>query len=75
MLNHSFPFDMAEGFAKRLTSEADTTSERIVKAYLLAYGRDPMPEELANALVFAKTHGLTSLCRVIFNSSEFIYVK
>ena len=75
MLNHSFPFDMAEGFAKRLANEADTPGERIVEAYSLAFGRSPTSEELAEALVFAETHGLIALCRVIFNSSEFIYVK
>lgn len=42
----------AKAMASRLTQEAPTDEERVTRAYQLAYGRDPRPQELAEAIRF-----------------------
>jgi hypothetical protein len=74
---------MADQFAERIERDAvgrisnpseRTVNEQIMRAYALAYGRQPSSEELAWNTAFVKAYGLPALCRVIFNSNEFLYV-
>ncbi len=75
LLNNSFVLRMADYFSDRLKQEAGPRpSDRIRLAYSLAYGRDPTPQELALTSEFVQRHRLADLCRVIFNSNEFLYV-
>jgi len=41
---------------------------------LLAYGREPDVEEIELAESFIHQHNLAAMCRVLFNSNEFLYV-
>jgi hypothetical protein len=66
---------MAEGFAKRLREEnQDKIKEQVIRAYELAYGRKPDPEEIRLGLKLSEDHGLQALCRVLFNSNEFVVI-
>ena len=51
-----------------------TTSSRVQRGFLLAFGRPPQPEELASAVSLVERHGLESFCWGLFNTSEFVYV-
>jgi len=44
------------------------------EAYRLAFGRLPSVNELRVTEAFVQQHGLAALCRVIFNSNEFLYI-
>ena len=44
-------------------------------AWRLAYGREAENDEIAASAAFAEEHGLAALCRVIFNTNEFLYVR
>lgn len=75
LLNNSFTLRMAARMAARCQREAPAgLDEQISLAYDLAFNRRPEPAELAQGRQFAARHGLAALCRVIFNSNEFLYV-
>ncbi len=82
LMNHSFVLRMSERFAERVQSDVGRISnpsevqahQQIKRAYALAYGRRPSAEELAWTTAFVSDYGLAALCRVIFNSNEFLYV-
>jgi hypothetical protein len=75
LLNNAFVLRMAEGFSKRLKEEnQDKIREQVIRAYELAYGRRPDPEEIQLGLTLSKDHGLQALCRVLFNSNEFVVI-
>jgi hypothetical protein len=76
LLNNAMTFDMADQFAKRLEQEAGSTRKaQVALAYELAYSRTASNDELAGCLTFVDQHDLASLCRVIFNSNEFLFVR
>lgn len=75
MLNHPFVLRMADRFATRLErTTGDDVERQIRRAYALVYGRDPDRDELTPVASFVREHGLSALCRVLFNSNEFLYV-
>ncbi len=76
MLNHSFTFDMAAALAQRLQKEAgDDAEAQIRRAYQLCYSRQPTADELSDCLLLIQEHSLATLCRVLLNTSELIYVR
>lgn len=70
MMNHRFPFRMATEFAERLERDASTPTERIQRAFQLAFSREPDERELAAGLDVVQKSGLRALCRAILNSNE-----
>ena len=75
LMNNSFVLRMADRFAERIQRECGENRDRqIRRAYQLSYGRDPDGEELNLITRFVTEHGLSAMCRVIFNSNEFLYV-
>ncbi len=82
LMNHSFVLRMADRFAERLERDVGRisnpseklTGEQVKRAYAVAYGRQPSAEELEWTTAFVKDYGLPALCRVIFNSNEFLYI-
>ena len=73
ILNNPFVLKQCEHLAARVAS-AGSVPNQIERVYELALNRRPTPEELRKLVPFAEKHGLTALCRVIFNSSEFMFV-
>ena len=65
----------SEHIAARLQLDADGVGERIVLLFKRAYGRSPSPREAERVIGYARTHGLANACRVIINSSEFLFVQ
>jgi len=75
LFNSRFTLERAEAFAARVIREVGADPEaQIRRAYGLALGRDPSPEELAEVLPLIHDHGLPMLCRVLFNSNEFLFL-
>ncbi len=76
LLNNSFVLRMADATANRLTSDAPTgTAARVDRLFELAYGRSASDSEQQELTAFVDQHGLPALCRVVFNSNEFVYVE
>ncbi|HUG93342.1 MAG TPA: PSD1 and planctomycete cytochrome C domain-containing protein, partial [Planctomycetaceae bacterium] len=75
LLNNSFILRMSDHFAERLRQEAgQDPAAQVARAWELAYFRRPDPDEQRLSVEFIGEHGLPALCRVVFNSSEFLYV-
>jgi hypothetical protein len=74
LLNNQFMVRQAENFAARLEATTPERQQQISLAYRLALGREPSEEEGRLVDEFATKNGMANLCRVIFNSNEFLFV-
>jgi hypothetical protein len=75
LLNSSFAMQQAGFLCERLEKEAGAEPvAQVQRAFLLAFGRAPAPEELTAALALIRDHGLKVFCRALFNANEFIEV-
>jgi hypothetical protein len=75
LLNNALVLDLADTLAGRLRLEAGSNPEQqIERLFRLAYGRTPSRREQALVRPFVERHGLAALCRVVFNSNEFMQV-
>jgi hypothetical protein len=72
LLNSPFMLRQAERFADRLRREHQ--DQPILNAIRLTWQREPEPVEQRLISEHADEYGLEAACRVLFNSSEFLYV-
>ena len=70
LLNNSFNLAMANHFAARVADSQSPASD----AFTLATGREPTDSERTALQQYSQQHGLSNLCRVLFNLSEFVFV-
>ncbi|MEO8426964.1 MAG: PSD1 and planctomycete cytochrome C domain-containing protein [Verrucomicrobiota bacterium] len=76
LMNNSFVQRQAKYFADRVNREAgESLSAQVNHAYLLAFGREPNPDESGRAALLAKGHGVQNVCWALLNASEFLYLK
>ena len=73
ILNNPFVLSQCEHLADRVKPAGDLRRQ-INRAYQLALNRDATAEELGRLAPFAEKNGMANLCRVIFNTSEFMFV-
>ena len=75
LFNSSFVADRAEQFASRVKTVAASDMDREVAiAFELALGRAPTEIERQASREVVDQHGLATLCRVLFNSNEFLFL-
>jgi len=75
LFNDEFVLEQAQILADRLTRNADTTpSDQVNHAFQLVYGRLADRVESEVCVKHIETHGLDALCRVLFNSNEFLFI-
>jgi mono/diheme cytochrome c family protein len=74
LLNNDFMVRMAEHFAERVQGAGDDVASRIAAAYRLALGRSPSAEELSVLVPLAEEHGMANVCRLVFNTNEFVFI-
>ena len=53
----------------------DSIEKQVVRAWQLAYQRNPTPDEARLASRLVADHGLKALCRALFNSNEFVTIE
>ena len=76
LMNNAFVLRQARAFAERIERDVESDREhRVRRAFEIALGRTPGPEEMAWSEDLAAEHGLSSLCWGLFNTSEFLYVN
>jgi hypothetical protein len=73
--NSAFTVRYAEHFATQLDSSGPDLQGRINTACEWAWGRPPGKEDAQELSDYAQRHGLANLCRLLFNSNEFIFVN
>ncbi len=85
MMNHSFTIDMARFLAERIErdvppkasgadSAASETAAQVMRAFELAFARQPDEHEITAAVGLVQQYGLPAFCRAILNTNELIYV-
>ncbi len=90
MMNSPIVRDYAEGFARRvLATSGDSAADNVRRAYAIAIGRQPSPDEEADALAFlaeqtrayvaegkpdAGQLALTDFCQTLMSLNEFVFV-
>jgi hypothetical protein len=76
LMNGSFVQRQARHFGERVAKEAgDDPAARVALAYRLAFGREPSATEKARAVGHVRENGIESLCWVLLNASEFLYIR
>lgn len=74
LFNSQFVMDRAAALAERIRSESSEVDGQVARAFALAFGREPSDAEQAACRETVDQHGLVPLCRVLFNSNEFLFV-
>ncbi len=75
LFNDDFIMEQASLLAQRVEREAGSLQrDQVSRAFQLAYGRPPDRREEEVCTEFTAEHGLAALCRVVFNSNEFLFI-
>jgi hypothetical protein len=75
LMNNALVLYLCDAFAARLAREVGPDAGRQVeRAFRLAFGRAPQPDEQAWADGAVRQFGAATLARAIFNSNEFLYL-
>lgn len=76
LFNSHFLVQQAELFAEMLENHhLDDRDSQISTAYWRCYGRAPRSGEVENGAKFIAEYGLTSFCRALLNSNEFLFIQ
>jgi uncharacterized protein DUF1553/uncharacterized protein DUF1549/cytochrome c len=74
LLNNGFMVTQALHFAERLQLERpNDLARQIERAHYLAFGRAPTAAERKRSIAFARSYGLSNLCRALLNLNEFAF--
>jgi hypothetical protein len=83
LFNSPFTFHESEAFAARVAADVakepvaaagDPVRRHVDRAFQLAFTRSPDAIEQSAAETVTREYGLPTLCRVIFNSNEFLFI-
>jgi hypothetical protein len=73
--NNEFMLQQARHFAARVEREAGADpAAQTIRVFQLAFARPPNQAELTAARDLVRTDGVFSLCRMVLNANEFVYV-
>jgi hypothetical protein len=76
LLNSSIVIQLTQTIASAIESSTpDDLTLRIAEAYRRILGREPKQTEIELAVPSVRKHGLDVLCRALFNSNEYLYVR
>jgi hypothetical protein len=73
MLNDGFILRQSEHFAARVASAGDLRAQ-VQEAFRLALGRAATEKEAVTLSSYAARHGIANVCRLLFNSNEFLFI-
>lgn len=76
LFNSPFVLRQADFFAERIRTEVgDQAPAQVCRAFEIALARKPAADEQVRMEAFVAEAGLGQLCRVLMNSSEFLYIQ
>ena len=76
LMNDAFVIRMSHDLAERCRRDAgENAGAQVDRAYALVLGRLPSEDERNAALRLAREHGLDQVTWVLFNATEFLYVR
>jgi hypothetical protein len=74
LLNNEFVLVHSRALAGWLEKQSADHDRQIIVACERVWGRPPTADERKELAAYADKHGLANLCRVLFNSNEFLFV-
>mgnify|MGYP002402397652 CR=1 FL=1 len=74
LFNSGFVWQQAGFLADRLSTEAPSPRDKVIRAYELAFNRPPQPDEIDAALHFVEQTDWQQFARVLLNSNEFVLI-
>ena len=75
LLNGSFTLEQSSALARRIAKETGAElPAQITRAFHLVLSRPPSEPELTACLRTARSEGLETVCRALFNSNEFLFL-
>ena len=75
LYNNKFILHFSGMLAKAIDKEKANSHERAAEAYSRVLSRAPSAEEARMAADLITRHGTAELCRVLFNTHEFLFVE
>ena len=75
LMNDTFVLRQSGRLAEQIASNESAAQRQVVDAWQRALGREPRPEEVDWAVDLLGQSDLTTLCWVLFNSSEFLQIR
>jgi hypothetical protein len=75
LMNNPFVLRQSEELAQLLKDTRESVDEQVKRAVEMAYGQSASPQQVQALKAYAVRHGLANLCRLIFNSNEFLFVN
>jgi len=74
LLNNRLMLTMAKYLAQRVESIESDVTRQIDYACRLTLARSPTSDELEDLTIYARTHGMVGVCRLLMNLNEFVFV-
>ncbi len=75
LFNSNFTLEESQAFAARVANEVGSDIQRQTnRVYQIALGREPDEHEWQLIEPVVREHGLPTLCRVLYNSNEFLFL-
>jgi hypothetical protein len=74
LLNNRLMLTMAKEMARRVESQRIYVPDQVDFAFRLALSRSPSNDELQDLTAYANEHGMISVCRLLMNLNEFVFV-
>ena len=75
LLNNEFILVHSQALARQVEKATPERGPQITLACKQVWGRTPTGEEAAEMAAYVHRHGLANLCRLLFNSNEFLFVN
>lgn len=72
--NNDFVLHHCQVLAEKITAETISVDAQVSDAYRRIILREPDSDERRMLVEFTEKHGLAAMCRVLFNSNEFLFV-
>jgi len=74
LLNNPFVIKQSQRLADRIRHDASSLNEQVEAACWLVWNRPPTKQESRQLTGYAQKHGPENFCRLLFNSSEFVFL-
>jgi hypothetical protein len=74
LLNNPFVIKQSQRLAESVRHESDNLEKQVDATCWLVWNRLPTKGELRQLTGYAREHGLENFCRLLFNSSEFLFL-
>lgn len=75
LLNSRFTIEQSNALAELVVNEVgENIDQQLVRVFQRTLQREPADDEVKEILPVVQQHGLATLCRVLFNTNEFLFV-